>query len=229
MTRLALIALAAIAVNALLRPTATAHRRHRTGAAGRRGIGPQRIVAHASQYHDHHRSRAALNATLLPELREAVGKGHTAFFVSPDGVYNDYLVNYLAPTVGFTTTTPAGTTRRSPGTRRPRPIADLAKRDAGADQVLAALRSRAVSVVVPRISIFNGTPTNGRQANRVVKPWCAGLSLPFRADRRLSVRRYRWFATLRSAADSNATMRPLTPRFAHSSSRAAGGPTGTPP
>jgi hypothetical protein len=195
-TRLALIALAAIAINALLdRP------RLRVVAIGLALLAVLELAPNVpwlfSQYREHHRSRAALNATVLPELRKAVGRGDSAFFVSPDGVYNDYLVNYLAPTVGFTTYNAGGDKNEAIARNAwPRPIADLAKPDAGADQVLAALRSRAVSVVVApyfhlQWDAYKWPPSeSSRRA-------AARRFAPVLADRRLNVHRYRWFATVR--------------------------------
>jgi hypothetical protein len=197
-TRLALIALAAIAVNALLdRP------RRRIVAIGLALLAVVDLAPNVpwlfSQYHEHHRSRAELDATLIPELRNAVRKGDSAFFVSPNGVYDDYLVNYLAPTVGFTTYNAGGDKNEAIArTAWPRPIADLANPGAGADQVLAALQSRAVSVVVApyfhlQWDAYKWPPSeSSRQA--AVRRFA-----PVLADRRLSVRQYHWFATLRLA------------------------------
>jgi hypothetical protein len=197
-TRLALIALAAIAVNALLD-----RRRWRVVVIGLALVALVEMAPNVpllvSQYRDHDRSRATVDATLIPEVRAAVGKDDSVFFVSPDGVYNDYLVNYLAPTVGFTTYNAGGDKNEAIARNAwPPPIADLAEPDAGADQVLAALRSRAVSVVVaPYFHLlwdaYQWPPSeSSRQAT--VRRFASVL-----ADRRLSVRRYHWFATLRLA------------------------------
>jgi hypothetical protein len=197
-TRLALIALAAIAVNALLD-----RRRRRIAAIGLALLALVELAPNVpllfSQYRDHHRSRAALDATLVPELRAAVGKGDSVFFVSPDGVYNDYLVNYLAPTVGFTTFNAGGDKNEAIARNAwPQPIADLAKPRAGSDQVLAALRSGALNVVIApyfhlQWDAYKWPPSeSSRQA--AVRRFA-----PVLADGRLSVRRYRWFATLRLA------------------------------
>jgi hypothetical protein len=195
-TRLALIALAAIAINALLD-----RRRRRVVVIGLALVAIMEIVPNVplllSQYRDHDRSRAAVDATLIPELRAAVGKDDSVFFVSPDGVYDDYLVNYLAPTVGFTTYNAGGDKNEAIARNAwPRPIADLAEPDAGADQVLAALRSRAVSVVVApyfhlQWDAYKWPPSESSRRAAVRR------FAPVLADRRLNVHRYRWFATLR--------------------------------
>jgi len=195
-TRLALIALAAIAVNALLdRP------RRRMLAIGLALLALVELAPNVplllSQYHEDHRSRAALNATLLPELRNALGNGDSAFFVSPDGVYNDYLVNYLAPTVGFTAYNAGGDKNEAIARNAwSRPIADLAKPDAGSDQILAALKSRAVSVVIAPYFHLQWDaykwPPSASSRRAAMRRFA-----PVLADRRLSVRRYHWFATFR--------------------------------
>ena len=195
-TRLALIALAAIAVNALLdRP------RLRIVAIGLALLAIAELAPNVpwlfSQYREHHRSRAALNATLLPELRKAVGEGDAAFFVSPDGVYNDYLVNYLAPTVGFTTYNAGGDKNEAIARNAwPPAIADLARPGAGSNQVVRALQSRAVSVVIApyfhlQWDAYKWPPTESTRQAAIRR------FAPVLADPRLTVRRYHWFATLR--------------------------------
>jgi hypothetical protein len=196
--RLVLVVLAALGVDWLLR-----RQRGRTvgvllGLLAVAGLAPN-VPLLLSEYRDHYRSRAAFDASLVSALRTATRPGETAFFVNSDADYNDYLVNYLAPTVKLSALN-AGGDKNAWVARSawPTPIADLTRPNAGRAQAARALESRVVDVLILpyfdlRWDAYAWPPneTSRADAIRHFTPLLTGSGV--------SVRRFRWFATIRLA------------------------------
>jgi hypothetical protein len=120
-----------------------------------------------------------------------------AFFLSPDGDYNDYLVNYLAPTVGVKTYN-AGVDKNEAVARNawPPAVVALGEHRVGSGQIVRALESGTVNVVIApyfhlRWDAYAWPPSEARREAAIRR------FAPVLADPRLTVRRYHWFATLR--------------------------------
>jgi hypothetical protein len=196
--RLVFVVLAALAVDWLL-----LQKRRRIvavvlGMLAVAGLAPN-LPLLLSEYRDHYASRTALDASLVSELRSATRRDETVFFVNADNDYNDYLVNYLAPTVKVRALNAGGD--KNAGVARkawPTPIGDLARANAGSTQAARALQSGVVDVVILpyfdlRWDAYAWPPTEANR-RRTIRRFDH-----FRDDAEITVQRYRWFATIRLA------------------------------
>jgi hypothetical protein len=150
-----------------------------------------------SEYRDNHRSRSGLRADVLPDLDAATEPKQVVFFLSPDGVYNDYLVNYLAPSVNVTALNAGGDKNEELARASwPPAVSKMAGRTVRGDDVVRALQSGDVDVVIaPNFNLQWAAyawppPASTREAARE-------RFAPLRADRRLATRSYPWFTTMR--------------------------------
>jgi hypothetical protein len=195
LTRLALIVLAGLAVDRLARAP---RRRLLTGAVALLAVAE--IAPNLPLYHDiyrqNYRERAALDREIVPDLQAATERGERAFFLSPDASYNDYLVNYLAPTMEVRAFNAGGDKNAAFAQASwPPAVAALTRPDRTADDVETALQSGVGVVVAPyfdlRMATYAWPPTPAERA-------AAGRAYaPVLADPRFAVRRHRWFATIR--------------------------------
>jgi hypothetical protein len=140
-TRLVLIALAALAVESLLRRP-----RKRAVAVGVAVLAVVELIPNVplplSEYREHHRSRTTFDAAVISELRASTHRGETVFFLSPDDVYNDYLVNYLAATVRVRALNAGGDKNSELAQSAwPSSVAELARPDAGRAEAIRALKT----------------------------------------------------------------------------------------
>lgn len=197
-TRLALVLLAALAIDRLIRRP-----RWRLAAGALAVLALVEIAPNVpllmSDHRDFYDSRSAMRDSVAPDLEAATRSGESVFFLSPDGVYNDYLANYLVPSAGVTSFN-AGGDKNVLLTRDawPRPIAAIAQPKITGDEVVRALESGDVDVVIAplfhlRWAAYSWPPSeSSRQAAR-------RRFAPLVDDPRLSARAYPWFTTLRLA------------------------------
>lgn len=194
--RLALIVLAAMAIDELLARSARRWLVAAAGVAALAGLTPN-VPLLVSEYRAHARSRAALDADLTGDLKKAVRPGERVFFLSPDGTFDDYLINYLAPTAKFRALNAGGDKNAGASQRHwPAPVAALAGITVRADDVVRALNARSVdAVVLPYFHLrwaAYAWPPSARDARAARRRFA-----PVARDARLDVRRYPWFAVAR--------------------------------
>jgi hypothetical protein len=197
-TRLALVVLAALAVDQLLRRP-----RWRVAAGVLAALALVETAPNVpllfSEHRDFYDSRNAMRASVMPDLRAATRPGDSVFFLSPDGVYNDYLANYLVPSARLTSFNSGGD-KNALLTRAawPRPIAAVAGPQVRANDVVRALESGKVDVVIAPLFHLRWAayswppPESSRQAAQ--RRFAALVD-----DPRLRARVYPWFTTLRLA------------------------------
>jgi hypothetical protein len=197
-TRLALVLLAALAVDRLWRRPRRRALAVVVGLLAVVDVLPN-VPLLVSSYRDYNRSRAALDATVIPDLRAATKRNERVFFLSPDRDDNDYLANYLASTAQVTTFNAGGDKNAFYSTTGwPKAIVQLARPTVGPADARAALKSGGVDVIVApyfhlRWAAYAWPPSEASRVGTIrhFAPLLSGSGL--------SVQRFRWFATLRLA------------------------------
>lgn len=197
LTRLALIALAAVGVEALLR------RRRRTLAIVLGCLALIELAPNAPALVDRnralHEQRAAFAADVLPDLRAATREGERVFFRGPDGVATDYSVNSLAARSRVLAYNAGGDKNALQAAAAwPPEIGALTSPELTADVVAHALSTGALdALVLPTFDLrmaayrWPASPDEGERA--------AALLQPLAADGRLRVERRRWVSVVRLA------------------------------
>jgi hypothetical protein len=195
-TRFALVVLAALAVDRLMRRT-----RWRMAAGALAVLAlvetAPNVPLLVSEHRDFYDSRGAMRASVVGDLQAATRPGESVFFLSPDGIYNDYLANFLVPTARLTSFN-AGGDKNALLTRDawPRPIAAVSRPQVDAGDVVRALESGDVDVVIAPLFHLRWAayswppPQSGRRAAR--RRFARLVD-----DPRLNARVYPWFTTLR--------------------------------
>jgi hypothetical protein len=151
-----------------------------------------------SGWRDNHAERAALSDAVIGDLDDATSDYERAFFLGPTGQSADYLVNYLAPTVGIKAFNAGGDKNASLATASwPPEIQQLSAPDAGPAQVRAALAGGNVDVVIAsyfdlRLAAYSWPPS-APERDAARKHF-----RPILSDPGFAVRRYTWFATIRA-------------------------------
>lgn len=198
LTRFALVLLAALTVDALWRRP---RRRALAVVVGLLAVVEvlPNVPLLVSLYRDYYRSQAAIDATVIPDLRAATKHNERIFFLSAGREDNDYLANYLASTAHVTTLNAGGDKNAFYATTGwPKAVARLARQSAGPAEARAALKSGAVDVVVApyfhlRWAAYAWPPSETSRAG------ASRHFAPLLSASGLTVQRFRWFATLRLA------------------------------
>jgi hypothetical protein len=197
-TRLALVVLAGLAIDGLVRrrPRRALVLAVALALLALAELAPNLPLLRAS-YRANAHSRAALTAAVVPPLAGATEPGERVFFLSADGAYNDYLANYLVTAVGGRSFNAGGDKNAAFAQRGwPPAIGAMAPAGRSPETVRAALAAGDADVVVApyfdlRWAAYAWPPSD---ADRLA---ARRAFAPLLADRRLAVRRFRWFATLR--------------------------------
>lgn len=202
-TRLALIVLAALALDQLWRRRRA---RWRVLAVVLAAIGVAELAPNvpllAQEYRQNYLDRERTSAAVIGDLQRATAPADRVFFLSPDAHYNDYMVNYLAATAGVQTYNAGGDKNVTAARARwPEPILALADDTATPDDVHRALQSGAADAVIApyfhlRWDTYGWPPPDEERAAAIQR------FAPILEDKRFSVRRYPWFATIRPAASA---------------------------
>jgi hypothetical protein len=195
-TRLALIVLAGLAIDRLVRT-----RRRRVLGGVLAAVVVLELAPNVPRildvYRAHYEDRAELNADVVRDLKQATERGERAFFLSTDGIYVDYLANYLVPTMEVRSFNAGGDKNSALAQAAwPATVAAMAKPERTPDEVLAALSSGTVSVVVApyfnlRWASYSWPPAAADRAA------AQRTFAPILDDPRFDVERYPWFATVR--------------------------------
>jgi hypothetical protein len=195
LTRLVLIVLAGLAIDRLARI-----RRRRLLAGVVAVVAVVEIAPNMPNQYDihraNHREREALTAGVIGDLQASTERGERVFFLSPDASYNDYMVNYLAPTMEVRTFN-AGGDKNSALARAswPETLTALSGPNPTPDHVRAALESGLDVVVAPyfdlRLATYAWPPPPADRGEAEL------AYAPILDDSRFEVARYPWFATIR--------------------------------
>ena len=197
-TRLALIVLAGLAVAELARrPT----RRRQLVALAVGGVAFVELLptipVFVRIYRANYQDRTAVAAQVEGELERTTRPGERVFFLNYDGAHNDFLVNYLASEARLRAYNTGGDKNLMYATSQwPPDVAALARPGVTPAAVEQALRSRRVDAVVAPFFHLQTDSAIWPPAPDTVAAARAAFA-PILADPRLTVRRSRWFATVR--------------------------------
>ena len=197
-TRLALIVLAGLAIARLASKPGT---RRRVLAVALAGVATVELLPNLPLYeqvHSRNYDRVGLVRNQVePDLARATRSGELAFFLSYDGSYNDYMVNFLASGADLRSFNAGGDKNVVMAQRRwPPEIAALAGAPPAPEAAVAALQGGTADVIIApffhtRWSSYAWPPPDETRAQ------AEAAFAPLLDDRRFQVERYRWFATIR--------------------------------
>jgi hypothetical protein len=197
-TRLVLVLLAGLAVAELARGPG---RRRQAAAVVLAGAAAVELLPtvpiFARAYRANYQDRTQVAAQVATPLERATRPGERAFFLSYDGAHNDFLANYLAADARLRAYNAGGDKNALFAMSRwPPEVAAIAAATPSPASVEAALRSRRVDVVIAPYFHLQTNSAIWPPAPATVAAARAAYA-PLLADRRLAVRQYQWFATLR--------------------------------
>jgi hypothetical protein len=195
--RLALIVLAALAIDRLAR-----QRRTRLLAGVLAALAVVEIAPNAptlvEDHRDNYANLGAVDAEVVPDLAAATRGSRHVFFLSSDGTPStDYLVNYLAMTSRVRAFNAGGDKNALYAQSAwPQPIGALARPELTPAAVRQALASGSVDVVIAPYFHTRWAaqfwPPRGAEQQAAKRRYA-----PIVKDRGLAVRQYRWFSAIR--------------------------------
>ena len=196
-TRLALIVLAALTIDALLRRRGLWRWAALVVAALAIVELMPNVPLYASTARAHHRQITAMQSSAGAEVRAATRSGEQAFLLNYDGTHNDYLANYLASAADLRAYNAGGDKNAALAAAHwPTEIAPLGAAVVKGDAVERAFASGRLDVIIAplfhlRWSSYAWPPPRGdrAQANKAFAPLLA--------DRRFRIDRRRWIVTVR--------------------------------